>query len=203
VDVGELRLFARTLKPSPEWFSNLADPFMSRTGQRRITMTLLSSQAHNAHSPGYWPCRALSGSPGQLPRPALGDHCGRPVEVDRVQMKAALKTSQTALYTVHEMQTSVRHPPCGSSFSPAGVCVRSDLAGDPSMPDLRPGPGLRTSPIYQTAPAPPAASGIRPPGRWNDRTSSFHSGGHLRSFFGFGFTFPRLVPAESQPNQLK
>jgi len=70
---------------------------------------------------------ALSVALPGITQAALGDTVAS-VEVDRVQMKAALKTSQTALYTVHEMQT-----PSGTTVrefvSPGRRCVRSDLAG--------------------------------------------------------------------------
>jgi len=112
-------------------------------------------------------------------------------------MKAALKTSQTALYTVHEMQT-----PSGTTVrefvSPAGVVFAVTWQG-PSMPDLRQALGAYF-PIYQTAP---------PTGRFGHSHRAVerpdlvvHSGGHLRSFFGLAYV-PRLVPAGVAADQLK
>jgi len=158
-------------------------------------MTLLSSQRIRAFARLLAPVALSVALPG-ITQAALGDTVAS-VEVDRVQMKAALKTSQTALYTVHEMQT-----PSGTTVrefvSPAGVVFAVTWQG-PSMPDLRQALGAYF-PIYQTAP---------PTGRFGHSHRAVErpdlvvrSGGHLRSFFGLAYV-PRLVPAGVAADQLK
>ena len=158
-------------------------------------MTPLSSQRVRAFARLLAPI-ALSVALPSITQAALGG-TEASVEVDRVRMKAALKTSQTALYTVHEMQT-----PSGITVrefvSPAGVVFAVTWQG-PFMPDLRQALGAYF-PLYQTAP-PTGRSGHAH--RAVERPDLVvRSAGHLRSFFGLAYV-PRLVPAGVAADQLK
>ena len=90
-------------------------------------MTPLSSQRVRAFARLLAPIALSVALPG-ITQAALGDTVAS-VEVDRVRMKAVLKTSQTALYTVHEMQT-----PSGTTVRPSGRFGHSHRAVE--RPDL-------------------------------------------------------------------
>jgi len=119
------------------------------------------------------------------------------VEADRVHMKSALvKSTQSALYSVHELQT------------PSGTTVRefADNSGIvfavtwqvPFLPDLRQTLGAYFE-AYQTTPRAKRSGHshnvVEEPGL------VVHSNGHMRSFSGVAYV-PKLVPAGVSIGQL-
>ena len=119
------------------------------------------------------------------------------VESDRVKMKASVvTTSQSALYTVHEMQSS-RGTTVREFATPAGI-VFAVMWNGPFMPDLRQTLGTYFE-TYQSAPR-------------DRRYGHSHailerpelvvlSGGHPRAFTGSAYA-PLLVPAGVSIDQL-
>jgi len=119
------------------------------------------------------------------------------VESDRAHMKATTtRTSPSALYTVHEMQT-----PEGTTVrefaSPAGIVFAVAWKG-PFLPDLRAALGTYFD-TYQVAPREHrhghAHRDLEQPGL------VVHSGGHPRAFVGNAYV-PGLVPAGVSIDQL-
>ena len=119
------------------------------------------------------------------------------VESDRVHMKAAaVTTTASDLYTVHQMQT------------PNGTIVREFANTDgivfavtwrgPFPPDLRQTLGAYFQ-KYQSAPR------VGPHGHTHDVVQEpdlvVHSGGHLRAFLGNAYV-PQLVPQGVSIDQL-
>jgi hypothetical protein len=119
------------------------------------------------------------------------------VEADRVRMKATLLTSQSALYTVHQMQT-----PYGTTVrefaSPSGTVFAVTWQG-PFLPDLRQTLGAYF-PIYETAPRTAHSGHSHVAVERSDLV--VRSGGHPRAFFGLAYV-PRLVPAGVSIDQLQ
>jgi hypothetical protein len=119
------------------------------------------------------------------------------VDADRVHMKATLRTSQAALYTVHEMQT-----PYGTTVrefaSPAGTVFAVTWQG-PFLPDLRQTLGTYF-PIYQTAPRTGPLGHSHVAVERSDLV--VRSGGHQRSFSGLAYV-PKLMPAGISVDQLQ
>jgi len=119
------------------------------------------------------------------------------VESDRAHMKAAaVTTTESALYTVHEMQT-----PSGTTvreFANAGGTVFAVTWSGPFPPDLRQTLGTYF-PKYQTAPR------AKRYGHSHDVVEQpdlvVTSSGHLRSFSGSAYV-PQLVPADVSIDQL-
>ncbi len=119
------------------------------------------------------------------------------VESDRVHMKAAAVTTTTsALYTVHQMQT-----PGGTivrEFANAGGVVFAVTWRGPFPPDLRQTLGAYFQ-KYQSAPR----AGRH--GHTHDTVEQpdlvVHSGGHLRAFAGIAYV-PQLVPQGVSMDQL-
>jgi hypothetical protein len=119
------------------------------------------------------------------------------VESDRVQMKAAaVRTSQSALYTVHQIQT-----PSGTTvreFANAAGTVFAVTWKGPFMPDLRQTLGTYFQ-TYQTAPRAKRYGHSRDilelPGL------VVHSTGRMRAFRGNAYV-PQLVPAGVSIDQL-
>jgi hypothetical protein len=119
------------------------------------------------------------------------------VESDRIHMKAAAVTSTaSALYTVHEMQT-----PDGTTireFANASGTVFAVTWKGPFPPDLRQTLGSYFQ-KYQTAPR------AKRSGHSHDSVEQpdlvVHSGGHLRAFVGSAYV-PQLVPAGVSIDQL-
>jgi hypothetical protein len=119
------------------------------------------------------------------------------VEADRVHMKSAsVKSTQSALYSVHELQT------------PSGTTVR-EFADDngivfavtwhgPFLPDLRQTLGAYFE-AYQSAPRAKryghSHNIVEEPGL------VVHSNGHMRSFSGIAYV-PQLVPTGVSIGQL-
>lgn len=119
------------------------------------------------------------------------------VDSDRVRMKAAAVTTTTsALYTVHEMQT-----PSGTIVrefaNSAGIVFAVTWRG-PLPPNLRQTLGTYFQ-KYQSAPR------VGPHGHTHDVVEQpdlvVHSGGHLRAFLGSAYV-PQLMPQGLSIDQL-
>ncbi len=128
---------------------------------------------------------------------SLGDDVTS-VEADRVHMKAAaIATSRSALYTVHEMQaaggTTVRE------FASADGIVFAVTWKGPFKPDLRQALG-RYFQAYQDAPR------AKRQGHSHDVVEQpgliVHSSGRMRAFVGIAYV-PQLVPAGVSVDQLE
>ncbi len=120
------------------------------------------------------------------------------VESDRAHMKAAAVTrSESALYTVHEMQTA-----SGTTVrefaSPAGIVFAVTWKG-PFKPDLRQALGKYFQ-TYQEAPRAQRYGHSRDVLEQPDLV--VHSSGRLRAFFGTAYV-PQLMPAGVSIEQLE
>lgn len=119
------------------------------------------------------------------------------VEADRVRMKAAaVTTTATTLYTVHEMQT-----PAGATireFANADGIVFALMWHGPFPPDLRQALGTYFE-QYRTAPRAMRS------GHAHDSVEQpdvvVHSSGHLRAFSGNAYV-PQLMPPGVSIQQL-
>ena len=119
------------------------------------------------------------------------------VESDRVHMKAAAVTSSaSALYTVHEMRsasgTTVRE------FANTDGIVFAVTWRGPFLPDLRQTLGTYFT-TYQTAPRTKRYGHAH--GILEQPDLVVHSSGHLRAFVGAAYV-PQLVPAGVSIDQL-
>ena len=137
----------------------------------------------------------LSVVPGAA-RAALGDDLGS-VETDRAQLKAALRTSSAADYTVHELTlpggTVVRE------FASASGTVFAVSWSGPFMPDLR---QLLGAWFERYRVAVPASRTGRARVSVLQPDLIVHSGGHPRAFVGLAY-LPQAVPAGVTRDELR
>ncbi len=119
------------------------------------------------------------------------------VEADRVHMKATARTSQTTLYSVHEVLS-----PYGTSVrefvSPAGIVFAVTWKG-PFMPDLRQTLGAYFS-SYESASHAGRFGHSHVVVKQPDLV--VRSSGRPRAFFGIAYV-PQLVPAGVSIDQLQ
>jgi Protein of unknown function (DUF2844) len=119
------------------------------------------------------------------------------IETDRVHMKATVRVSAAAQYSVHEMQT-----PYGTSVrefvSPGGVVFAVTWRG-PFLPDLRQTLGAYF-PIFESAPRPGRFGHAHLAVERSDLV--VRSSGRPRSYSGLAYA-PQLVPAGVAVDQLQ
>lgn len=121
---------------------------------------------------------------------ALGEDVDS-VEADQVHMQATRKTTQTATYTLHEIQ------------APTGVVVREYVSSAGKVfavawqgqwpPDMRQILGNYFSQFQQAAQTQANSHPGRKPLRIDQPTFVMHTGGHMRSYAGRAY-IPELLP---------
>jgi len=119
------------------------------------------------------------------------------VQADQAQLHASLHTTQTAAYTVHELQASTGHV-VREYVSPSGTVFGVTWQG-PTKPDLR---QLLGSHFDEVKPATPAARVRRGPVVIHQPGLVLEMGGHVRAFAGRAY-IPELVPAGVQADTIR
>ena len=119
------------------------------------------------------------------------------IQADRAQMHASLRTTQTAAYTVHELQAPTGHL-VREYLSSSGTVFGVTWQG-PWKPDLRQLLGSHFDELRQATPAVHVRRGpvvIRQSGL------VFEMSGHVRAFAGRAY-IPELLPAGVQADPIR
>lgn len=119
------------------------------------------------------------------------------IQADQAQLHASLRTTQTAAYTVHELQAPTGHV-VREYLSPSGTVFGVTWQG-PTKPDLRQLLGSHFDELKQ---ATPAARVRRGPVVIRQNGLVFEMGGHVRAFAGRAY-IPELVPAGVQADTIR
>ena len=119
------------------------------------------------------------------------------VESDRVQMKAQLRTTAVAGYTVHEIETPT-NTVLREYIAPSGKVFAISWNG-PLLPDFRQALGQYFG-QYQAATSSPRVGRRHLTVQGSDLVVESH--GHMRAFHGLAYV-PSLLPPNFTPDQIQ